>query len=253
MDLTLLREQMPVVIQALNTGFLQTLKLFFVTLAGALPLGLLISFGSMNNFRPFSFLLHRRGEAKGFVRWLGNARPIRAFFRFIIWVVRGTPLMIQLLIIFFFPGMVLHNNWWGSGEAGRFAASAVAFIFNYACYFSEIYRGGIQSVPKGQQEAGQVLGMTKRQIFFRVTLLQMVTRIVPPMSNEIITLVKDTSLARIIALQEIIWAGQAFMKGSQGIAGAIWPLFFTAVYYLVFNGVVTVLLGRLEKKLDFFR
>ena len=253
MDLTLLREQMPVVIQSLNIGFLQTLKLFFVTLAGALPLGLLISFGSMNNFRPFSFLLHRGGEPRGFTGWLGNARPIRALFRFIIWVVRGTPLMIQLLIIFFFPGMVLHNNWWGSGEAGRFAASAVAFIFNYACYFSEIYRGGIQSVPKGQQEAGQVLGMTRRQIFFRVTLLQMVTRIVPPMSNEIITLVKDTSLARIIALQEIIWAGQAFMKGSQGISGAIWPLFFTAVYYLVFNGVVTVLLGRLEKKLDFFR
>lgn len=230
MDLSLLREQFPVVVQALNVGFLQTLKLFFVTLAGALPLGLLISFGSMSGFR-----------------------PVRTLFRFIIWVVRGTPLMIQLLIIFFFPGMVLHDNWWGSGEAGRFAASAVAFIFNYACYFSEIYRGGIQSVPKGQQEAGQVLGMTKRQIFFRVTLLQMVKRIVPPMSNEIITLVKDTSLARIIALQEIIWAGQAFMKGSQGISGAIWPLFFTAVYYLIFNGVVTVLLGRLEKKLGYFR
>ena len=253
MDLTLLREQMPVVIQALNTGFLQTLKLFFVTLAGALPLGLLISFGSMNNFRPFSFLLHRTGEAKGFVRWLGNARPIRAFFRFIIWVVRGTPLMIQLLIIFFFPGMVLHNNWWGSGEAGRFAASAVAFIFNYACYFSEIYRGGIQSVPKGQQEAGQVLGMTKRQIFFRVTLLQMVTRIVPPMSNEIITLVKDTSLARVVALQEVIWMGESFMKGNQGYAGLVWPLFFTAVYYLVFSGVATILLGKLEKKLEYFR
>ena len=113
--------------------------------------------------------------------------------------------------------------------------------------------GGIQSVPKGQEEAGLVLGMTKAQIFFKVTLLQMIKRIVPPMSNEIITLVKDTSLARIIALQEIIWAGQAFMKGSQGISGAIWPLFFTAVYYLIFNGVLTVLLGQLEKKLDYFR
>lgn len=253
MDYSLFREQLPIVLQALNIGFLQTLKLFFVTLIGALPLGLLISFGSMNNFQPFYFLLRRGSVSNRFTRWLGNARPIRALFRFIIWVVRGTPLMIQLLIIFFFPGMILHNNWWGSGEAGRFAASAVAFIFNYACYFSEIYRGGIQSVPKGQQEAGQVLGMTRKQIFFRVTLLQMVKRIVPPMSNEIITLVKDTSLARIIALQEIIWAGQSFMKGSHGISGAIWPLFFTAVYYLIFNGIVTVLLGRVEKKLDFFR
>jgi polar amino acid transport system permease protein len=168
-------------------------------------------------------------------------------------VIRGTPLMIQLLIIYYFPGLVLNNNWWGSGETGRFFASAVAFIINYACYFSEIYRGGIQGVPKGQQEAGMVLGMTKSQIFFRVTLLQMIKRIVPPISNEIITLVKDTSLARIIALQEIIWAGQAFLKGSQGISGAIWPLFFTAIYYLVFTGILTVLLGRLEKKLDYFR
>ena len=249
MDLTLLREQMPVVIQALNTGFLQTLKLFFVTLAGALPLGLLISFGSMNNFRPFSFLLHRRGEAKGFVRWLGNARPIRAFFRFIIWVVRGTPLMIQLLIIFFFPGMVLHNNWWGSGEAGRFAASAVAFIFNYACYFSEIYRGGIQSVPKGQQEAGQVLGMTKRQIFFRVTLLQMVTRIVPPMSNEIITLVKDTSLAFAIAVAEMFtMAKQIAAKDTSMV-----PLMAAGLFYYIFNLVVAFVMERIEKALNYYR
>ena len=127
------------------------------------------------------------------------------------------------------------------------------FIFNYACYFSVIYRGGIQSVPQGQTEAGLVLGMTKSQIFFKITLMQMIKRIVPPMSNEIITLVKDTSLARIIALQEIIWAGQSFLKGSQGISGAIWPMFFAAVYYLVFNGILTVLLGRLEKKLDYFR
>lgn len=226
----LILEQMPVVLHALNIGFLQTLKLFFVTLVGAIPLGLIISFGSMSRFSP--------------LRWLT---------RLVVWVVRGTPLMIQLLIIYYFPGLVLKNNIWGSGETGRFIASAVSFIFNYACYFSEIYRGGIQSVPKGQQEAGMVLGMTKSQIFFKVTLLQMIKRIVPPMSNEIITLVKDTSLARIIALQEIIWAGQAFLKGSQGISGAIWPLFFTAVYYLIFNGILTVLLGRLEQKLDYFR
>ena len=223
-------EQLPIVIGALNVGFLQTLKLFFITLIGAFPLGLVIAFGSMSRFKPLSY-----------------------FTRIIVWIVRGTPLMIQLLIIYYFPGLVLNNNIWGSGEAGRFTAAAISFIFNYACYFSEIYRGGIQSVPVGQEEAGLVLGMTKSQIFFKVTLLQMIKRIVPPMSNEIITLVKDTSLARIIALQEIIWAGQAFMKGSQGISGEIWPLFFTAVYYLIFSGVLTVLLGRLEQKLDYFR
>ena len=223
-------EQMPIVIPALNVGFVQTLKLFFVTLLGAIPLGLVISFGSMSKFRPLSAL------TKTFV-----------------WIIRGTPLMIQMLIIYYFPGLVLDNPIWGSGETGRFMAASVSFIINYACYFSEIYRGGIQSVPKGQQEAGMVLGMTKSQIFFKVTLLQMIKRIVPPMSNEIITLVKDTSLARIIALQEIIWAGQAFLKGSQGISGAIWPLFFTAVYYLIFNGILTALLGRLEQKLDYFR
>ena len=161
--------------------------------------------------------------------------------------------MIQLLIVYYFPGLVLKNPIWGGGESGRFLAAAVAFIFNYACYFSEIYRGGIQSVPKGQEEAGLVLGMTRKQIFFRITLLQMIKRIIPPMSNEIITLVKDTSLARIIALQEIIWAGQAFMKGSQGISGALWPLFFTAFYYLIFTGILTVLLNRLERKLDYFQ
>ena len=222
-------EQFPTVFSALNTGFLQTLKLFLVTLAGAIPLGLIICFGSMSRFKPLS--------------WLVNG---------IIWVVRGSPLMIQLLIIFYFPGLVLGNNIWGSGEAGRFLAAAVAFVCNYACYFSEIYRGGILGVPRGQTEAGQVLGLTKSQIFFKVTLLQMVKRIVPPMANEIITLVKDTSLARIIALQEIIWAGQAFMKGSQGISGEIWPLFFTAVYYLIFSGVLTILFKKLEKKLSYF-
>lgn len=223
-------EQFPTVFSALNVGFLQTLKLFAVTLIGAIPLGLLISFGSMSGFKPLS----------GFVRVL-------------VWIVRGSPLMIQLLIIYYFPGLVLHNPIWGSGENGRFAAAAVAFILNYACYFSEIYRGGIQGVPKGQQEAGLVLGLTKRQIFFHITLLQMIKRIVPPMANEIITLVKDTSLARIIALQEVIWAGQAFLKGSQGISGQIWPLFFTAVYYLIFSGILTVLFNKLEKKLSYFK
>ncbi len=151
------------------------------------------------------------------------------------------------------PGLVFGNAIWGGSESGRFAASAVAFIINYACYFSEIYRGGIQAIPIGQDEAGLVLGMTKGQIFLRVKLLQMVKRIIPPMSNEILTLVKDTSLARIISMQEIIWAGQAFMKGSQGISGVIWPLFFTAVYYLVCNGILTIVLGKVEKKLEFFR
>ena len=223
-------EQLPIVVKALNVGFIQTLKLFFVTLIGAFPLGLIIAFGSMSRFKPLSY-----------------------FTKLIVWIIRGTPLMIQLLIIYYFPGLVFKNPIWGTGESGRFLAAAVSFVFNYACYFSEIYRGGIQSVPVGQEEAVLVLGMTKTQIFFKVKLLQMIKRIIPPMSNEVITLVKDTSLARIIALQEIIWAGQAFLKGTQGISGAIWPLFFTAIYYLIFNGVLTVLLGRLETKLDYFR
>lgn len=219
------------VVGALNEGFLQTLKLFAVTLLGALPLGLLISFGSMSRLTP--------------LRWLT---------RTVVWVIRGTPLMLQLIIIFYIPGMALDSGSpWPSGETGRFMASAVAFIINYACYFSEIYRGGIQGVPKGQQEAGQVLGMTKSQIFFKVTLLQMVKRIVPPMSNEIITLVKDTSIARIISLQEVIWAGYSFLKGSHGYSGLLWPLFFTGVYYLAFNGVLTLLFGWLERKLNYFQ
>ena len=150
-------------------------------------------------------------------------------------------------------GLVFGQQLWGGGENGRFFASAIAFILNYACYFSEIYRGGIQGVPHGQQEAGLVLGLSRSQIFFKITLLQMIKRIVPPMSNEIITLVKDTSLARIIALQEVIWAGQAFMKGSQGISGAIWPLFFTGAYYLAFSGILTLLFGWIEKKLSYFK
>ena len=253
--MSLIMEQMPIVIHALNIGFIQTLKLFFVTLIGAIPLGLVIAFGSMNAMRPFGWLFGKLRilPQSRVTKALAEFKPIRMVCRLLVWIIRGTPLMIQLLIIYFFPGLVLNNNIWGSGETGRFIASAVAFIINYSCYFSEIYRGGIQGVPVGQTEAGLVLGMTKTQIFFKITLLQMVKRIVPPMSNEIITLVKDTSLARIIALQEVIWAGQAFMKGSQGISGAIWPMFFTAVYYLIFNGILTVLLGKLERKLDYFR
>ena len=225
----LIMEQMPIVIRSLNSGFLQTLKLFVVTLVGSVPLGLVIAFGSMSRFKPLNYLT-----------------------RIFVWIIRGTPLMIQLMIVFYFPGLVFHNQIW-RGMDGRFTAAAAAFIVNYACYFSVIYRGGIQGVPVGQEEAGLVLGMTKRQIFFKIKLLQMIKRIVPPMSNEIITLVKDTSLATTIAVQEIIWAGESFAKGSQGISGAIWPLFFTAVYYLVFSGVLTVLLGWLERKLEYFR
>ena len=223
MTFEMFKEQFPIVISALNEGFVQTLLLFAVTLLGALPLGLIISFGSMSKFKPLS-----------------------AVVKTIVWIVRGTPLMLQLMIIFYFPTMIF-------GDHNRFVAAAVSFILNYSCYFSEIYRGGIQGVPKGQQEAGQVLGLSKSQIFFKITLLQMVKRIVPPMSNEIITLVKDTSLARIIAMQEIIWAGEAFMTGSRGISGQIWPLFFTGVYYLAFSGILTLLFRAIEKKLSYFR
>ena len=214
----------------LTEAFWLNCQLFGLTLLFALPLGLVVSFGSMSRLAPL------RGVVKTFV-----------------WVIRGTPLMLQILVIYLGPGLLGFTSPWPSGGSGRLVAAVVAFAINYACYFSEIYRGGIQGVPKGQQEAGQVLGMTKSQIFFEVTLLQMVKKIVPPMSNEIITLVKDTSLSRIIALQEVIWAGQAFMKGSQGISGAIWPLFFTGVYYLIFSGILTLLLGWAERKLDYFK
>lgn len=230
MNLSTIIEQFPIVFNAINIGFLQTLKLFAVTLLGGMPLGLIIAFGSMSKFKPLSGLV-----------------------KTVVWIVRGSPLMIQLLIIYYFPGLVFSNPIWGSGENGRFVAASVAFIFNYACYFSEIFRGGIQGVPQGQFEAGQVLGLTKSQIFFKITILQMIKRIVPPMTNEIITLVKDTSLARVIALQEVIWAGQAFLKGSHGISGQIWPLFFTAIYYLAFSGLLTILFNKLEKKLGYFK
>ena len=238
------------VLAALNSGFLKTLQLFFITLIGALPLGVIISCGSMIRWAPLGFL--RKPGMSPLLNWLLGLQPISLVCRLLVWIIRGTPLVLQIIALFYVPGM---QKWfsWPSGESGRMLAVCVAFIINYACYFSEIYRGGIQGVPKGQQEAGQVLGMTKLQIFRHITLLQMIKRIVPPMSNEIITLVKDTSLARVIALQEVIWMGESFMKGNSGIAGLVWPLFFTAVYYLIFSGVVTLLLGQLEKKMEFFQ
>ncbi len=210
---------------SLLEGFVTTVRLFVLTLVFALPLGLIISFGSMSRFR-----------------------VIRLPIRFLIWVVRGTPLLLQLLIIYYGPGIIFHNNVWGSNDGGRFTAALVAFAVNYACYFSEIYRGGIQGVPRGQQEAGQVLGMTRGQIFFKVTLLQMVKRIVPPMSNEVITLVKDTALANYISLMEIIMTAKEYTS-----SGLIWPLFATAIYFLAFVGVMTLLFGWLEKRLDYFK
>ncbi|MCI6236680.1 MAG: amino acid ABC transporter permease [Lachnospiraceae bacterium] len=211
---------------SLLEGFWGTGKLFALTLVFSLPLGLFICLGSMSRVTILRY-------------------PIK----FLIWVIRGTPLLLQLLVIYYGPGIILGNNWWGSGTGGRFLAALVAFVINYACYFSEIYRGGIQSIPVGQYEAGQVLGMTKGQIFRKVVLLQVIKRIVPPMSNEIITLVKDTSLARVIAVYEIIWNGQSFIKS----AGIIWPLFYTGVFYLLFSGLLTILFDRVEKKLSYFR
>ena len=226
------------VTRALLEGVGATAQLFFLTLLFALPLGLLIAFGSMNKWRPF----HRcRTE------WLSKLRPISLLMKCIVWVFRGTPLLLQLLIIYYGPGLIFDANIWGTTMDGRMIAAVVAFVLNYACYFSEIYRGGIESVPLGQHEAGLVLGMTRRQIFFKVTLLQLVNRIVPPMSNEIITLVKDTSLARVIAISEIIKQGETFLR-----QGMIWPLFYTGVFYLVFIGVLTLLFNRIEKKLDYF-
>ena len=214
------------VLLSLCDGFLKTLEIFALTLAGALPLGLLIAFGSMSRLR-----------------------PVKAVIKAIVWVVRGTPLMLQLIVIYYGPGLFLGNNIWGTGHRGRFIAVAVAFIFNYACYFSEIYRGGIESIAAGQYEAGQVLGMTRSQIFFKVILLQVIKRIIPPMSNEIITLVKDTSLARVISVYELIWSGEAYIKS----AGLLWPLLMTGVFYLLFSGLLTVLFGYAEKKLGYFK
>ena len=210
---------LPVTLELL-TGFWETLKIFLLTLLFSIPLGLVVSFGSMSGFKP--------------LRWLTRG---------VIWVIRGTPLMLQLIVVFYGPGLMF-----GLPAMGRFPAVILAFTINYSCYFSEIYRGGIESIPRGQYEAGQVLGMTKGQIFFKVVLLQVIKRILPPMSNEIITLVKDTSLARIIAVYELIYMGQSFIK-----KGLIWPLFYTGAFYLVFSGLLTVLFTKLEEKLSYFR
>ena len=209
----------------LTESFWLNCQLFGLTLLFAIPLGLVVAFGSMSRFAPL------RGVVKTFV-----------------WAIRGTPLMLQILVIYLGPGLMGFTNPWPSGSSGRLVAAVVAFAINYACYFSEIYRGGIESIPKGQYEAGQVLGMTKVQIFFKVVLFQVIKRIVPPMSNEVITLVKDTSLARVIAVAEIIMAADRFSA-----RGIIWPLFYTGAFFLIFNGLLTVIFNKIEKKLDYFR
>ena len=201
-------------------GFWKSIQVFALTLLFSIPLGLVVCFGSMSKFSP--------------LRW-----ATRTF----VWIIRGTPLMLQLILMFYGPGLLFDLP-----AMPRMTATIVAFSINYACYFSEIYRGGIESIPQGQYEAGQVLGMTKTQIFFKVVLLQVVKRIVAPMGNEVITLVKDTSLARIIGIYEVIWAGEQFIK-----KGLIWPLFYTGAFFLIFSGLLTILLGKIEKKLDYFR
>ncbi|MCM1286409.1 MAG: amino acid ABC transporter permease [Acetobacter sp.] len=201
-------------------GFGENARLFVLTLLFSLPLGLVITFCSTSKFKPLKWL------AKTFV-----------------WIIRGTPLMLQLFVVLYVPGLLF-----GIPIKVRFTAALIAFVINYACYFSEIYRGGIESVPAGQYEAGQVLGMTKSQIFFKVVLMQVVKKIIPPMSNEIITLVKDTSLARVIAVSEIIMAADRFSA-----RGVIWPLFYTGAFFLIFNGLLTIIFGKIEKKLDYYR
>lgn len=205
----------------LAESFWLNCQIFIVTLLLALPLGLLLSFGSMSRCRPLSLLS-----------------------RLYIYLMRSTPLMLQLAIVYYLPGFLNPGH-----MLSRMTAACLAFVLNYAAYFSEIFRGGIQGVPKGQQEAGQVLGMTKGQIFYKITLLQVIKRIVPPIGNEIITLVKDTSLARIIAITELIKAGEAYIKAE----GIIWPLFYTGVFYLVFVGILTLLFNFIERKLSYFR
>ena len=213
------------VTQSLISGLGTATQLFALTLLFGLPLGLVIAFGSMS-------------------KW----RPLKAVVDVIVWIIRGTPLMLQLIIIYYGPGLWLDSNIWGGGSSGRMTACVIAFVINYSCYFSVIYRGGIQGVPVGQREAAEVLGFTKSQIFFKVTLLQMIKRIVPPMSNEIITLVKDTSLVRVISVYEIIWVGESFIK-----KGMIWPLFYCMVFYLLFSGALTLALGWVERKLSYFK
>lgn len=202
-------------------GFKTTFLIFLVTLLAALPLGLAVCFGSMSRFPP--------------LRWL-----TRAF----IWIIRGTPLMLQVIVVFYLPGLAF-----GMPMQNRMAAVLAAFIINYAAYFSEIYRGGIEGIPQGQWEAGQVLGMTRPQIFFRIVLMQVVKRIIAPMSNEIITLVKDTSLARVIAVGELIRAAQDIVAQR----ALLWPLFYTGAFYLAFSGLLTLLFGWIEKKLSYYK
>lgn len=226
------------VMQSLFDGFLVTLELFVLTLIISLPLGLIICFGSMSKIKPIKYIV-----------------------KTIVWIIRGTPLMLQLIVFFYGPGLIANwaqstgdtsaiMQWLASWHTmDRFTAATVMFSINYACYFSEIFRGGIESVPRGQYEAGQVLGMKKSQVFFRVVLLQVVKHIVPPISNEIITLVKDTSLARVISVYEIIWAGEAFIKRN----GLVWPLLLTGVFYLAFSGLLTLLFNYIEKKLSYFK
>lgn len=202
-------------------GFKTSLAIFLITLAAALPLGLIITFGSMSKIKP--------------IRWL---------FRGYVWIIRGTPLMLQLIAVFYGPGLL-----WGVTAFDRFTAVLIAFIINYSAYFSEIYRGGIESISQGQYEAGQVLGMKSSDIFFKIVLLQVIKRILAPMSNEIITLVKDTSLARVIAVSEIIMVAQSYIS----VQGLLWPLFYSALFYLLFCGLLTLLFNYLEKKLDYFK
>lgn len=201
-------------------SFLENVSLFCLTLLFALPSGLIITTGSMSKIAP--------------IRW---------FTKTFVWIIRGTPLMLQLFVVFYVPGLAF-----GIPMQSRMTAALIAFVINYAAYFSEIYRGGIESIPIGQYEAGQVLGMTKSQIFFKVILMQVVKRILPPISNEVITLVKDTSLARVIAVAEIIMAAERYAG-----KGLLWPLFYTGVFFLVFNGLLTVLFSFIEKKFDYYR
>ena len=205
---------------SLLRGLEQTGLIFALTLVLALPLGLVISFGSMSKFKPLAYIT-----------------------KIFVWIIRGVPLMLQVIIVFYVPGFLL-----GTPLMTRFTSVIVAFVINYACYFSEIYRAGIESIPKGQYEAGQVLGMTKSQIFFRVVLMQVVKRILPPIANEVITLVKDTALARVIMIVEIIQAAQNYAA-----YGLMWPLFYTAVFYLIIVGLLTLVFGFFEKKLDYYK
>ena len=205
---------------SLLKGFKMTCAIFGLTLVLALPLGLLISFGTMSKFR-----------------------PVKALFKTFVWIIRGVPLMLQLFVVFYVPGFVF-----GTPISSRFVATIIAFVINYACYFSEIYRAGIEAIPVGQTEAGEVLGMTRLQIFRKVIFGQVIKRIIPPMGNEIITLVKDTALARVIAVTEIIWRAEQFTARA-----LIWPLFYTAVFYLAFVGALTLLFGYAEKKLSYYK